>query len=131
MGFSIISATVPCLRIFLQAASPQFLLGENYVDPLQSALATAGSGGGTGYTGKGSSRNRSGGDARGASFKMSNLSARSRRDDEGLKFTTNKYGETVTQAGRAAGTDKISIASDSSERAIVVRQTVAVQYGQE
>ncbi|KAK3722987.1 hypothetical protein LTR37_002133 [Vermiconidia calcicola] len=136
MCYSLISATIPCLRIFLQAASSQFLLGENYIDPLESALATAGSTKAAGSSGKGGSagnstqRRRPRGIGKGESFKLSNLSGKNNRESDGINFGTNKTrGETITEAGRAGGADKISIASDSSRKAIVVRQTVNVQYG--
>ena len=106
------------------------------MDPLESVLATAGSTKAAGSAGKGDSagsrsqRRRVLDIGRGESFKLSNLNGKSNRESNGINFGTNKtHGETITEAGRAAGADKISIASDSSQKAIVVRQNVNVQYG--
>ncbi|KAK5123913.1 hypothetical protein LTR85_002110 [Meristemomyces frigidus] len=108
MCYNIISATIPCLGMFLQGASPDFIGGHNYIDPTASAIAVAG----------------------GSTYKMSNLSSNRRKnyEDGSIKPTTRKHGESMAQAFRGGGEDVHSVASDSSERAIVVQRTVDVQY---
>ena len=107
-GYNLISATIPCLQIFLRAA--QFgMLGEvpgsNVVD---TQLATVGS----------NSLNLS-----------KSRTKRSKGRDHTIELTSRNYGHTVI--GAATGGEKISWASDSSENGIVVRQTVDVQYDQD
>ena len=93
--------------MFLERASPHFLGGQNYIDPTTSAMAM--------------SKN-------GNSYHMSNLSSRGRNEEKAIKLTGKRHGESMAQASRGGGGDGTSVASDSSERAIVVRQTVNVQY---
>ena len=111
MCYGVVSATIPCLRIFLQAASAG-RLGGGIVDPSGTQLATAG-----------------------GSYKLSILksgrSGPSGRGEDGMQLTSRRLGETVTQATRGGGDDKISVASDSSQRAIMVRQTFRVEHGRE
>lgn len=112
MCYSIISATLPCLRIFLEAASAN-RMGANIIDPTETQLATAGD-----YSG---------------SYVLSTLNNRNRGKgkDKGdqVQLTGQGYGENMTSAVRGGAEDKISIASDSSRKAIMVRQTVMVQHG--
>ena len=49
---------------------------------------------------------------------------RSKGRDHAIELTSRNYGHTVTRA--ATGGDKISLANDSSEKGIVIRQTVDV-----
>lgn len=103
---------MPCLRIFLEAASAN-RLGHNIIDPTESQLATAGDHSG--------------------SYALSNLRNRGRvkrHEDGQMQLTSGERGETRTTAARGGADDKISVASDSSRRAIMVRQTVVVELGE-
>lgn len=63
------------------------------------------------------------------SYDQSRLRSRTRRGrpvDQSLELTNLDQAHTVTEA--AQGDDHNSMASDSSRRAIVVRQTIDVQY---
>lgn len=105
MSYGIIAATLPCLRIFFRSASPQFLGGQNYVEPVGTQLATAG----------------------GGSYKMSNIGRGRRSGNDSIKLTSDTH-RTITQATRGGQDDGLSIASDSSQRGIVVRHTVDLAY---
>jgi hypothetical protein len=105
-SYIIIAATIPCLRIFLQAATPGRLAGGIVLDPTASQLATAGSN----------------------SYSLSSLKRSQVGQTADGFLTSKKRGETVTQASRQDGIGRRSIASDSSERAIVVRHDVNVVY---
>lgn len=105
--FAVLSATIPCLRIFLAAVQTGLLdLGATDI-----------------HTGAYSTGSR-------AHNLRSSRAKRSGKDDCTIELTTREHGETVSKAV-ASGGDNESMASDSSEQAIVVRQTVDVQYDQE
>ena len=105
MCYGIIAATLSSLRVFFRSASPQFLGGQNYVEPMGTQLPTAD----------------------GSSYKMSNIRRSRRKGNDGIKLTSNTH-ETVTQATWSGQNDGLSIASDSSQRGIVVRHTVDLAY---
>ena len=110
MCYNLVSGTIPCLGIFMQAARSG-MLGGSVVDVDgvdESQLATAGSSSGTRNP---LSRNRQ---------------KRAKIEGYATELTNWSRGETATKA--VAGSDRISMASDSSERGIVVRQTIDVQY---
>ena len=114
--FSLISATIPCLRIFMQSANTG-LLGKTTFDSTGDRSKAS-------YIGS-----RSGNF--GASFRSQDQingrkRAHNRADVETIELHDRMVGETHTSA--VAGSDKQSVASDSSERAIIVRQTVDVVY---
>jgi hypothetical protein len=114
MYYTVVSATVPCLGMFLEGASPDFLGGRNYIDPMSSATASAGASG----------RRRS-------AYKMSNLSDNHMRSDGSLRLTRRALGETVTQASKASvrrGRQGSPVGSEDSETAIVVQRSVDVSY---
>ena len=112
MCYNIISATIPCLGAFLQSASPKFLGGENYIDPIASALAVAGSA-------------RSG-----KSYKMSDLSSRRKKAEDGsFRLTRREFGESEAHASRTGRVR--SLESDEAERAIVIQHTVDVRFSEE
>ncbi len=105
--FAVLSATIPCLRIFL-AAVQTGLLDLGATDICTGAYTTG-------------SRTHN----------LRSLRAkRSGEDDCIIELTAREYGETVSKAV-ASGADNESMESDSSAQAIVVRQTVDVQYDQE
>ena len=86
------------------------MLGGGILDPTGTQLATKGA--------------NSGG-----SYKLSTLkSNRSHKDDGGLQLVARRHGETITRATQAGAEDKISVASDSSQRAIMVRQTFKIEH---
>lgn len=105
MCYGIIAATLSCLRVFCRSASPQFLGGQNYVEPTGTRLPTAD----------------------GGSYKMSNIRRSRRKGNDGIMLTSNTH-ETITQATGGGQNDDLSIASDSSRRGIVVRHTVDLAY---
>lgn len=114
--FSVISATVPCLRIFMQSANTG-LLGKTTFDSTgdrsrSSYIGTRSGNFGTSF--------------RSQDHTVGRNRANNRADVETIELQDRKMGETHTSA--VAGSDKQSVASDSSERAIVVRQTVDVAY---
>lgn len=108
MTYTIISATIPCLGMFLEGASPDFLGGHNYIEPVSSTLA---------------------GRSRGSTYKLTNPSRR-RSYGGSIKLTSLTHGKNTVQAIKGGREDRISIASDSSRQAIVVQQTVDVRYTQ-
>ena len=114
--FSVIAATIPCLRIFMQSANTG-LLGKTTFDSTHDRSRAS-------YI-----RSRSG------NFGISFLSqdqtagkkrAHNRADVDTIELRDRMIGETQTSA--VAASDKHSVASDSSERAIIVKQTVDVVY---
>lgn len=116
MCYSIISATMPCIGVFLQGASPDFLGGTHYINHTTSAMAVSGGSGKSWRT-----------------YEMSNLSRRRRGYDEGDdSLIAPEYGETTAQAMRSESADREhpeirSVESDSSQQAIVVHRSVVIQ----
>ena len=117
MCLALISATIPCLRIFL-GAFESGLLGPNATMLMQSQMATKGS------ATKGSSANKSLGNSGTRNF--SGLRSSKRRAS--LELTELGERGTSYANATAGGGDSISMASDSSQKAIVVKQAVDVQY---
>lgn len=102
--YAVLSATIPCLRIFLAAAQTGLLDLE--------------------------ATNTRTGDHNTGSYAQRLSASRARRNWKGLdaiELTAREHGETVSKV-MTAGEDNRSMASDSSEMAIVVRQTVDVRY---
>ncbi|KAF2724293.1 hypothetical protein K431DRAFT_282143 [Polychaeton citri CBS 116435] len=112
MCYSIISITVPCLHIFMQAAHTGLLGGT--VSDLRSigraTLDKASAGSGTHDLSQSKTRH----------------SIKASEPFESIELQDPTLGETISKA--TIGSDKVSLASDSSTTAIVVRQTVNVQY---
>ena len=102
MAYNLCSATLPCLQPFLTATKSGMLSLVPELDIADTQMATAGS----------TSLSRT---------------KRSYKGDDGLELT-NRRPEYTTAEAVAGGSTKGSLASDSSERAIVVRQTVDVQF---
>lgn len=104
MCYTVVSATIVCLRVFLIAAHTgiQGIPGFSGLDASQL----------THYSG--------------SSRTLGSKRTRTRGTDDSIEldFTNRNRGQTVT---RAARDDMASIASDTSETAIVVRQTVDVK----
>jgi len=104
MCYTVISATIVCFRVFLITAHTgiQDLPGFSGLDASQL-------------------KNYSG-----SSRTLGSKRTRTRGDDDSIEldFTNRSRGQTVTRAARG---DMASIASDTSETAIVVRQTVDVK----
>ena len=115
MCYNLISATTPVLRIFLQAAKS----GVHGTVRDESLIEARGEG--SRFT-IGSSPYRT--KIRSVYRSASRLQQGGR--DSTIELTSIDRGETITNA--SAGSDEISVAIESSERAIVVRQTVDVQY---
>lgn len=115
--FSVISATIPCLRIFMQSAKTG-LLG-------MSTFDSSGDRSKTGYLGS-----RSGTFGRTTSRSLDKLKGKrkadTREEADTIELQDRSFGQTHTSA--VAGSDNQSVASDCSERAIIVRQTVDVVY---
>lgn len=110
MTFSLIAATIPCLRLFMEAAKTG-LLGISMWGPGTTSGSYTRS-----YAGKES----------GIKSKTRNIVAKGREDSEGIQLRDWKQGSNLARAH--ATSDKVSIASDGSETAIIVRQTVDVRY---
>lgn len=110
MSFSLASATIPCLRIFLGSFTTGILGGDLTVTT-SSQAGTKGSGT------KGSSQK----DSKGS------RAARSNTVPYAHELRDLGRGITRTHASRASGNEDDD-ASDSSQRAIVVQQTLDVQY---
>jgi hypothetical protein len=106
MTFSLIAATIPCLRIFMEAAKTG-LLG---VSMWGADTTTGGS-----YT-----RSYAGKEA-GTISRLRSSVPKQLRD----------WNQSSNSASIHATSDRISVASDSSETAIIVCQTVDVRYEQE
>ncbi|KAK5769352.1 hypothetical protein LTS12_000279 [Elasticomyces elasticus] len=117
MCYTIISATIPCLGAFLQSASPGFLGGANYIDPTATALALG---------------STASGDRGGSAYKMSRLTSRRNKVDDGsIRLTRRELGQSVAHAS-AAGEGRLqSLESDGSQRAIVVQHTIDVRFSEE
>ncbi|KAK5107233.1 hypothetical protein LTR62_001613 [Meristemomyces frigidus] len=105
MCYAVLSATIPCLRIFLSAAQTGLLNLE--------ATDKA-----TGYYGNGSH-------SKPLSRSRKNRSA-TQRSGGSIELATRKHGETISKITRVGG-DARSMESDSSERAIMVRQTIDIK----
>jgi len=110
MTFSLIAATIPCLRLFMEAAKTG-LLGISMWGP----GTTSGS-----YT-----RSYAGRDT-GLASKRRSIAAKAGEDIDGIHLRDWNQGSNSARAH--ATSDKVSIASDGSETAIIVRQTVDVRY---
>ena len=109
MCYALIAATTPCLRVFLRAMNTG-LINRSVIDSNGYYLGTA-------TSGRSSMRGRD-----------SHMGSKLGTAKSGIELTSRKHGETVWKAAPATGNDKKSIASDSSDRAIVVGQTVDVEY---
>lgn len=114
--FSVMSATIPCLRIFMQSANTG-LLGKTTFDSTGERSRAS-------YLG-----------SRSGNFERSLLAqdqeygkkrGNNRTDVNAIELHDRAVGETHTSA--MAGGDEHSVTSDSSERAIIVKQTVDVVY---
>jgi hypothetical protein len=112
MTFSLIAATIPCLRMFMEAAKTG-LLGIS----MWGADTTTGTGS---YT-----RSRNGKKTGDASRTRDTLSRR-REGPEGIQLRDMSGGSSTVHA--RAASSKGSVISDGSETAIIVRQTVDVTY---
>jgi len=110
MTFSLIAATIPCLRLFMEAAKTG-LLGISMWGPGTTSGSYTRS-----YAGKES----------GVRSKTRSIVTKGREDSEGIQLRNWKQGSSSARAH--ATSDKVSIASDGSETAIIVRQTVDVRY---
>lgn len=110
MTFSLIAATIPCLRLFMEAAKTG-LLGISMWGP----GTTSGS-----YT-----RSHAGKET-GLASKRRSIAAKGRENSEGIQL--RNWNQSSNLARAHATSDKVSIASDGSETAIIVRQTVDVRY---
>jgi hypothetical protein len=114
--FSVISATIPCLRIFMQSANTG-LLGKTTFDSTGDRSKASYIGSRSGNFGISlRSQDQTSGRRR----------ANNRADMDTIELHDRIVGETLTSA--VAASDKQSVASDSSERAIIVKQTVDVVY---
>jgi hypothetical protein len=112
MTFSLIAATIPCLRMFMEAANTG-LLGISMWD----AETTTGTGS---YT-----RSRTGKRTGDTSRTQDTLS---RRRDEPDRIQLRDMGGGSNTVHARAASSKGSVVSDGSETAIIVRQTVDVTY---
>jgi hypothetical protein len=112
MTFSLIAATIPCLRMFMEAANTG-LLGISMWDA-ETTTGTAS------YT-----RSRTGKRTANISRTQDTLSRR-REDPEAIRLRDMSGGSNTVHA--RAASSKGSVVSDGSETAIIVRQTVDVTY---
>jgi len=110
MTFSLVAATIPCLRVFMEAAKTG-LLGVS----MWEAGTTTGS-----YT---MSRN---GNTTGATSRTQHTVSRPREATENIQLRDMSGGSNTVHA--RAASSKGSVISDGSETAIIVRQTVDVTY---
>ena len=110
MTFSLIAATIPCLRLFMEAAKTG-LLGISMWGPGTTSGSYTKS-----YTAKES----------GIMSKTRITAVQGREDAEDIQLRDWKQGSSSAHAHATSG--KISIASDGSETAIIVRQTADVRY---
>lgn len=104
MSYGVVAATLPCLRIFFRSASPHFLGGHQYLEPTVTNAATAG----------------------GSGHEMSVLS-RDQRKHQSLALSGNQH-HTIANAAKGGEEDKVSMASDSWRRDIIVKHTVDLSY---
>lgn len=118
--YSVVSATIPCLRIFMQSANTGLLgmttFDESTTDRSDPTYFTSRSGN---YRGTKSFNKQKG------KLNKANVMNTNRTVSIELQVRT-MWGENSTNA--VAGSDKHSVASDSSERAIMVQQTINVHY---
>jgi hypothetical protein len=114
--FSVVSATIPCLRIFMHSAKTG-LLGMTTFDSTGDRSRTS-------YLGSRSGNFAS--TSRSQDRSKAKKKANKLVDEDTIELQDRSCGETHTSA--MAGSDKQSVTSDSSERAIIVRQTVDVVY---
>ena len=110
MTFSLIAATIPCLRIFMEAAKTG-LLGIS----MWEAGTTTGSYTRS-YTGK----------ERGNVSRAKDTVSRERDVTEGIQLRDLSEGSNVARA--RATSDRVSVTSNCSETAIIVKQTFDVRY---
>ena len=110
MTFSLIAATIPCLRLFMEAAKTG-LLGISMWGPGTTSGSYTRS-----YAGK----------EPGTTSRTRSTVSKGRQDAEGIQLRDWNQGTNLARAH--ATSDKASIVSDSSEAAIIVRQTVDVRY---
>lgn len=104
MTFSLIAATIPCLRMFMEAAKTG-LLGVSMADDGTTTWS---------YT-----RSRNG-------KRTQDTVSRRREVVESIQLRDRNGGSNSVHARPASS--KVSVASDSSETAIIVRQTVDITY---
>jgi len=110
MTFSLIAATIPCLRIFMEAAKTG-LLGISMWGPGTTSGSYTRS-----YAGK----------EPGTTSRVRSTVTKRHGNDEGIQLRDWNHGSSVARAHAAS--DKASMRSDGSETAIIVRQTVNVSY---
>lgn len=110
MTFSLIAATIPCLRVFMEAAKTG-LLGVSMFEGGTTTGSYTRS-----YAGKEQSTTSR---AKSTAFKGNEVA-------DAIQLRDWNEGSNSSRAH--ATSDKISVASDSSETAIIVRQTVDVRY---
>jgi hypothetical protein len=110
MTFSLIAATIPCLRLFMEAAKTG-LLGISMWGP---------------GTTSGSCTRSYAGYQSGVGSKTRSIVTKGHGNSEGIQLRDWKQGSNSARAH--ATSDKVSVASDGSETAIIVRQTVDVRY---
>lgn len=110
MTFSLIAATIPCLRSFMEAAKTG-LLGISTWGPGTTSGVYSRS-----YAGRGP----------GLGPKSKSIISKGHEESGGFQLRDWNQGSNSTRAHATSG--KISIASDGSETAIIVRQTVDVRY---
>jgi hypothetical protein len=111
MTFSLIAATIPCLRIFMQAAKTG-LLG---ISMWEAGTTTGGS-----YT-----KSHAGKEA-GKTSRIKSIVPKGHKEANVIQL--RDWNQSSNMASIHATSDEISVASDSSETAIIVRQTVDVRY---
>jgi len=123
MCYNLLSATIPCLRIFMRAARSGMLGGlvleEGGVEYYSSRGATAGG-----------SRSRSYGKKRAVGYSGSGQDGGG-GGSSGIElgsFAARGLGESEAKIGAGTASDKASLGSDSSRRAIIVKQTVDVHF---
>jgi hypothetical protein len=114
--FSVVSATIPCLRIFMHSAKTG-LLGMTTFDSTGDRSRTS-------YLGSRSGNFAS--TSRSQDRSKAKKKANKLVDEDTIELHIRSCGEIHTSA--MAGSDKQSVTSDSSERAIIVRQTVDIVY---
>jgi hypothetical protein len=113
MTFSLIAATIPCLRIFMEAAKTG-LLGVS----MWGANTTTGGSYTRSYAGK----------EAGTISRLKSSVSKGHEEVDAIQL--RDWNQSSNSASVHATSDKISVASDSSETAIIVRQTVDVRYEQ-
>jgi hypothetical protein len=111
MTFSLIAATIPCLRMFMEAAKTGLLGVSTWEDE----------------TTTGSYMKSYKGNKTGATSRTQDTVSKQRDVDESIQFCDMNGGSCSVHA--RAASSKGSVTSDGSKTAIIVRQTVDVTYG--